>query len=435
MPEIFFDLSELFLNSGVKFKYYGISRTVMEVAYELTSLDKSIRYVIYSPLHGRFFEVFPRVGDASPTGVLDPNIPSTATPLRLRQNIYDTNFIKKIFYDIARKIVVHRNTKRWQTVPDGATKEVNLDGQILVSLGRPKIISDYIMALEKRGERPVFVPLLHDMIPLHDFTHRNQFAFPRNFLYDNQVTIKAASLILTNSEFTAREVRHFSQAGTLPAIPEVVAVPLCHELRPTNEQVNKRGPAEPYLLCVGIYNGRKNLECVVEAMLNLKNNGVDVPLLVLAGARRKRVEKFLKKDRYRAIADKFQFVLNPNQAELRLLYEGAFALLLPSRMEGWGLPISEALWCGTPALAADVPALREAGGDLALYFDPEQPEQLASILGKLLSTPEDYAALKTRIAEAHPDMRTWRDVAADVMKAVHDLRGSNQVHAASTADV
>ncbi|MFK0386318.1 glycosyltransferase [Agrobacterium sp. NPDC090273] len=435
MPEIFFDLSELFLNSGVKFKYYGISRTVMEVAYELSSLDKSVRYVIYSPLHGRFFEVFPRIGDESPTGVLDPNIPTTATPLRLRQNVYDTNIFKKVFYNIARKVVDRRNRIRWKSVPDGAIKEVNLDGQILVSLGRPKIISDYIMALGKRGERPVFVPLLHDMIPLHDFTHRNQFAFPRNFLYDNQVTIKAASLILTNSEFTASEVRHFSQAGILPAVPDVVAVPLCHELRPTNERVDKVAPGEPYLLCVGIYNGRKNLECVVEAMLNLSENGVEVPLLVLAGARRKRVEKFLKKDRYRAIANKFRFVLNPNQAELRLLYEKAFALVLPSRMEGWGLPISEALWCGTPSVAADVPALREAGGDLALYFDPEHPEQLAIILGHLLSTSEYYAQLKLKIADAHPRMRTWRDVAADVMKAVHGVGAPTQTQGMPSGEI
>lgn len=54
MPDVFYDLSELFLNSSVRFKYYGIARTVMEVAYELTKLDGSIRYVIYSPLHRRF---------------------------------------------------------------------------------------------------------------------------------------------------------------------------------------------------------------------------------------------------------------------------------------------------------------------------------------------------------------------------------------------
>lgn len=422
MSDVFFDLSELYLNSGVKFKYYGIARTVMEVAYELTKLDASIRYVIYSPLHRRFFEVFPRVGDASPTGVLDPNIPSSATPLRLRQNLYDKNVIKNALYRILHKIVQHRNRKRWATVPVGAVKDVDLDGQILIALGRPKIMSDYLMALAENATKPIFIPLLHDMIPLHDFTHRNQFSFPRNFIYDNQVAITAASMVLTNSEFTASEVRHFSEAGILPAVSSVVAVPLCHELRPTNEPVDKHGPEKPYLLCVGIYNGRKNLECVVEAMLSLHQRSIQVPELVLAGARRKRVEKFLKKEKFAPLSGKFHFVFNPNQAELRALYEKAYALLLPSRMEGWGLPVSEALWCGTPALAADVPALREAGGDLARYFDPERPEELAGQLQKLLEKPAEYSEWKKTIELSRPQMRTWKDVAQGILEAIKPVR-------------
>ncbi len=422
MSDVFFDLSELYLNSGVKFKYYGIARTVMEVAYELTQLDASIRYVIYSPLHRRFFEVFPRVGDASPTGVLDPNIPSSATPLRLRQNLYDKNVIKNAFYRILHKIVQHRNRKRWATVPVGAVKDVDLDGQILIALGRPKIMSDYLMALAESGTKPIFIPLLHDMIPLHDFTHRNQFSFPRNFIHDNKVTISASSIILTNSVFTANEVKHFSDVGTLPPVSEIVAIPLCHELRPTNEPIIKRGPTNPFLLCVGIYNGRKNLECVVEAMLALHEQGVAVPDLVLAGAKRKRVEKFLERERFKPLIGKFHFVFNPNQSELRELYERAYALVLPSRMEGWGLPVSEALWCGTPALAADVPALREAGGELARYFDPEKPEELAAQIRVLQADPQQYDNLKRSIQRSRPEMRTWKDVAKDILNAISSMR-------------
>lgn len=133
---------------------------------------------------------------------------------------------------------------------------------------------------------------------MHDFTHRNQFSFPRNFIHDNKVAIAASALILTNSEFTAREVAHFSDVGTLPPVPDVVAVPLCNELRQTVEPINKKPPQDRYLLGVGIYNGRKNLECVVEAMLALQRSGVIPPALVLAGARRKRVEKFLKQEKF-----------------------------------------------------------------------------------------------------------------------------------------
>nr|WP_295983962.1 glycosyltransferase family 1 protein [uncultured Agrobacterium sp.] len=422
MAEVFFDLSELFLNSKIKFKYYGIARTVMEVAYELSLIDNDIRYVIYSPLHRRFFEVFPRIGERSPTGVLDPNIPDAATPLRLRQNNYGTNsFWKRQLYKLAHRWADFINARRWARIESGAVKEVDLQGQILVALGRPKILSDYLFALQKEGVQLKFVPLLHDMIPLHNFSHRNQFSFPKNFLYDNRVVINAASLVLTNSEFTASEVRHFSQAGILPPVEKVVAVPLCYELRSTSEPIEKVSSLSRYLLCVGAYNGRKNLECVVEAMLMLHESGLDVPDLLLAGARRKRVEKFIKNKRFAALQEKIHFIFDPNQSELERLYRNAFALVLPSRMEGWGLPVSEALWCGTPALAADVPALREAGGDLGLYFDPDRPAELAEIIKGLWTDPQEYETLRTKIAQSKPGMRKWHDVAAEILQAIRNL--------------
>jgi glycosyltransferase involved in cell wall biosynthesis len=134
------------------------------------------------------------------------------------------------------------------------------------------------------------------------------------------------------------------------------------------------------------------------------------------------VEKFLKKEKFAPLSGKFHFVFNPNQAELRALYEKAYALLLPSRMEGWGLPVSEALWCGTPALAADVPALREAGGDLARYFDPERPEELAGQLQKLLENPAEYSEWKKTVALSRPQMRTWKDVAQGILESIKPVR-------------
>ncbi|SOC83169.1 Glycosyltransferase involved in cell wall bisynthesis [Ensifer adhaerens] len=418
MAAIYYDLSELYLSSGVKFRYYGIARTVMEVAYELTRIDPDVRYVVYSPLHGRFFEVTPRIGEQSPTGVLDHGLPPSATPLRLRESLYDNNPAKAAFYWLVRKVVNYRNSRRWATIPQGMVREVDLSGQILVSLGRPKIMSDYLAALEKGGTKFAFVPLLHDMMPLHDFSGRPGFSPQRNFLHDNTVVIGGSSLILANSKFTETEILHFCGKGVLPPAPPVVAVPLCHELRVSAEPVVKRAPSAHYLLCVGTNTGRKNLECVVEALAALRERGEDIPDLVLAGARRKSVERYLKKDKFASLAPRIHFVYNPNQAELAELYRNAFAAVLPSFMEGWGLPVSEALWCGTPALAADVPAVREAGGDLALYFDPRQPGELADIILQLQSDEAAYSALKSKIAAAKPTLRTWRDVAADILVAV-----------------
>lgn len=133
------------------------------------------------------------------------------------------------------------------------------------------------------------------------------------------------------------------------------------------------------------------------------------------------MEAYLSSERLAPIAKRVHLVLDPNQNELRRLYEKAFALVLPSRMEGWGLPVGEALWCGTPALAADISALREVGGDLALYFDPDKPSDLADLIAGFQTDPASYTELRQRISAARPALRTWNDVAGDVLKAARRL--------------
>jgi glycosyltransferase involved in cell wall biosynthesis len=143
-----------------------------------------------------------------------------------------------------------------------------------------------------------------------------------------------------------------------------------------------------------------------------------VPPLVLAGAQRKRTDSYLEQGRFDPIRDRINIVTNPNQAELRRLYEGAMALAIPSRMEGWGLPLGEALWLGTPGLAStEAAALKEVGGDLAQYFDPDDPGALADLVDAMQSDSASYATLKTRIAESKGALRRWKDVADDILAA------------------
>ncbi|MBB4176208.1 glycosyltransferase [Sulfitobacter noctilucicola] len=422
MSVLYYDLSEQFLASGLKFKYYGISRTVMEVGYELARSEADVRFVIFSPGHERFFEVTPRIGADSPTGILDPGLPPEATPIRMRYTFPKPNKLRDLLYPVALWGARMINLRRWRAVPDGLVREVDLNGQRLVSLGRPKIMADYLTVTARAGVSIKLNPLLHDMIPIYEFAHSSQTMFCNNFTHDNHIVIKGSEHVLSNSAFTKAEIERFSASGHLPQVPGVTVVPLSHELRTTDETVVQRGPAEPYVLCVGILTGRKNLECVMEALLHLHTTGRPVPPLVLAGAQRKRTDSYLEQDRFDPIRDRINIVTNPNQAELRNLYKGALALAIPSRMEGWGLPLGEALWLGTPGLAStEAAALKEVGGDLAQYFNPDAPEELAALIDRLQSDPDAYAALKARIAARKDELRSWKDVAYGVLDAVDAL--------------
>lgn len=418
MVRIYYDLTELFFATGSRFKYYGISRTVMEVGYELAIGVQEVGFVVFSPAHGRYFEVTPLLGSASPNGVLDPGLPAQATPIRLRQSFPQPNRLRGFFYPFAQRIVRAINLKRWQNVAPEDLREVDLSGQILISLGRPKIIADCLGAMGERAESIQFFPLIHDMIPLHEFARPSQSMFSSNFTHDTHRVIRHAKGLLSNSVFTKGELERFSASKHLPPLPPVKAVPLSHELRATSEPVAITAPSDPYLLCVGIMCGRKNLECVMQALLHLQQTGRPVPHLVLAGARRKRTEVYIERPEFAQLRSKIHLVANPNQSELRVLYQDAMALVIASHMEGWGLPLGEALWLRTPGLASTAPALREVGGDLAQYFSPDDFETLAGYVDAMQSDPGHYAQIKAKVAQGQGTLRSWADVASDILKAV-----------------
>jgi glycosyltransferase involved in cell wall biosynthesis len=141
------------------------------------------------------------------------------------------------------------------------------------------------------------------------------------------------------------------------------------------------GPGETeecdYLLYVGAIEARKDPLAAVEAA-----RAVGLPLVVAGPAR----EPALARELERRGADLRGYV---EQAELARLYRGAACLVLPSRYEGFGLPVLEAMASGTPVVAASDPALREVAGDAAVYAEPDG---LADAIRRALAERERLVA-------------------------------------------
>ena len=112
-----------------------------------------------------------------------------------------------------------------------------------------------------------------------------------------------------------------------------------------------------YLLFVGAVQARKDPLAALAAA-----QAVGLPLVVAGPAKEPELARRLRDGG----ADVRGFVDKP---ELARLYQGAAALILPSRFEGFGLPVLEAMACGTPVVAASEPALREVGGDAVVYAE------------------------------------------------------------------
>ncbi|MGC8827810.1 MAG: glycosyltransferase family 4 protein, partial [Anaerolineae bacterium] len=108
--------------------------------------------------------------------------------------------------------------------------------------------------------------------------------------------------------------------------------------------------------------------------------------------------------------------------DLVRLYQGAEVLVQPSLYEGFGLPVLEAMACGVPAACADWPALNEVAGGAALFFDPEDEEDMAGAVVELLTNPERRQAL-AEAGLARAAEFTWPAAARGALAAYRELLG------------
>jgi glycosyltransferase involved in cell wall biosynthesis len=150
---------------------------------------------------------------------------------------------------------------------------------------------------------------------------------------------------------------------------------------------------ERYLLCVGTIEPRKNLTRLLTAFESLHAEGL-TDALVLAGRRGWLTGEF---DAALEGSPSKQAVIFPGfvaDEDLPAVYAGAQALTMPSLYEGFGLPVLEAMACGTPVACSNSSSLPEIAGDAALFFDPTQAEDIAAALRRIVRDPELRNALR-----------------------------------------
>jgi glycosyltransferase involved in cell wall biosynthesis len=413
---LYFDMTEaLMAFGGQSVQYYGIARTVYEVGKSLARMRSDIDFVVYSFAYQRFFKIAHEIDGEGQVSFLFP----TEFSQRKMRTIYGSRALTRLSSWL-HGLWAGRNRKVW----DVNTKffaPIELTPGVLVSLARPKLMVDLAWAIEQQKWPVKLVPLLHDLMPLYKEKRRRFSSFSRNFLNDNRYLITHSATVLTNSAFTRDEVLHFAKQGYLPSPKQMSPVPLVQYCPEGNEPPVLELPQSPFILSVGPNLGNKNIELTFQALQQLHREGRPIPEFVIAGNPRRQIREYLAKADFDPVRHKIRFIGNPTQTDLVRLYRGALALVIPSRMEGWGLPAGEALWLGTPVISSTAPALKEVCGDLALYVDPDDAKGLADAIDLLSRDAAGTAALKARIHAASPTFRTWDTVSSDLLGAVSPL--------------
>jgi glycosyltransferase involved in cell wall biosynthesis len=229
--------------------------------------------------------------------------------------------------------------------------------------------SDWMYPPQRSGIRATTI---HDLVPLlHPEWVQGRTRRMHTAKYRNAAS--TCDLVFANSEHTKRDV---VEQLAVPEERVRIAYP------GVGDQFSPEGdPAElghPYVLAVATLEPRKNLAAALEAFSLL---GRDDLLLAVAGLQGWGDRPEL--DRPGVV----QLGYVPDE-ELARLYRGASAFVYPSRYEGFGMPIIEAMASGLPVVASAHPSLDEASGDAALRVDPEDPHALAEALRKALGEPE-----------------------------------------------
>ncbi|MFO7571270.1 MAG: glycosyltransferase family 1 protein [Gaiellaceae bacterium] len=246
--------------------------------------------------------------------------------------------------------------------------------------------SDWMFPPQRSGVRATTI---HDLVPLHHpewTTSRTRSMHARK--YENAA--RTCDVVFVNSAFTGRDV-----VETLGIDAERV-----HVARPAPKAVFRAdGDAadlgRPYVLTVATLEPRKNLQALVEAHRLLESD----LLLAIAGGEGWGEQPELDDPGIRRLG----FVTD---AELARLYRGAAAAVYPSRFEGFGIPVIEAMACGCPVVVSSHESLDEAAGDAAVRADPEDPAAIAAAIGRAVGDRQRLAAAGLE----HVQRSSWRVV-------------------------
>lgn len=239
------------------------------------------------------------------------------------------------------------------------------------------------------------VVTIHDLIFKH-FKRGYKAADRQIYDFKFRRAAEQATRIIAVSEATRRDI--ISSYGIAPDKIDVVyqGCDASFMTPVTDEKIaavrDKYGLPERYVVSVGTIEPRKNQMLTLKALTRLPE---DV-MAVVVGRQTSYMADLTRYVRDNRLADRVIFIHDAPFAELPPLYAGARVAAYTSRMEGFGIPVIEAINCGTPVVACTGTCLEEAGGPGAIYVHPDDAEEMADAVSRLL----DDSSLRSRMVEA-----------------------------------
>jgi glycosyltransferase involved in cell wall biosynthesis len=179
-----------------------------------------------------------------------------------------------------------------------------------------------------------------------------------------------------------------------------------------------------YILSVGSIQPRKNLARLIAAYASLRRlrPQAKLPQLVLVGKKAWLFDDTLRAATEHGLTSVVIFTGYVPEADLPALYSGARCFIYPSYFEGFGLPVLEAMQCGTPVIAGNRTSLPEVVGDAGLLVDPFDEQALASTMARVIENSDLAAELRVKGLERARDF-SWRNTARMTLRIYEQAVG------------
>jgi alpha-1,3-rhamnosyl/mannosyltransferase len=228
------------------------------------------------------------------------------------------------------------------------------------------------------------------------------------------LAVRRADHLITVSEATRQDVlvRYGLKEERVTAVPHAPAPQFTPQTAAAVERTRQQYqlPAR-YVLYLGINKPHKNLARLVEAWAMARAQRQEPPLLVIAGSWDARYPEAREKAHMLLPPGAVRFLGPVADADLPGLYSGAYFFIFPSLYEGFGLPVIEAMACGTAVITSHAASLPEVAGDAALYAYPHDTADIARQISHFLDNAALVAAYRQK-ALAQAQKFSWQRTAA-----------------------
>jgi glycosyltransferase involved in cell wall biosynthesis len=248
-----------------------------------------------------------------------------------------------------------------------------------------------------------------------------------DYLYwSTDFALRKARKIITVSNFTKQEILTFYPKTKQDRISVVhngynsELYKLDRRQDKINEVLEKYGLEAPYFLYVGRLEKKKNTPALIEALAMLKESYPEIKeKMVLIG------DASFGYDEVKYVIEEFNLnneVIMPGwvaEEDMPFIFNSASAFIFPSKHEGFGIPILQALACGVPTAVSDIPVFKEVAGDAVLYFNQNDKKSISEAMARIILNKDLRTELVNNGLNRVQDFN-WEKCARETLKEILD---------------